>query len=120
MSNVIELQFLENVLKVLFGAPERRMESEVLDDGQIAFQGFVVPSIRDLCARLRRKLGDRGAFPRRAARGRHSEPCQNPQQRRLARSVRAHQQRELLGAELEVQLLEETAFSTPHGQLPSA
>jgi hypothetical protein len=37
-----------------------------------------------------------------------------------ARPVRAHQQRELLRAELELQLLEETAFSAPYGQLPSA
>src|SRR5262249_18711650 len=76
--------------------------------------------IGNLRALLRRELGDGRSFPGRAARGRHSEPRQNPQQRRLARPVRAHQQRELRGAQLEVQLLEETTFSTPHGHLPSA
>src|SRR5688572_25968029 len=48
MSDVIQLQFLENVLEPRLLAPERRVESEVLDDGQIAFQGFVMPSIRNL------------------------------------------------------------------------
>src|SRR5687767_7702230 len=120
MSDAIQLQFLENVPKPLLVAPERRMERQILGDRQLAFQRFLMPSIRNLPALLRTELGDGSSFPRCAARGWPSEPCEDPQQRRLTRPVRADQQCELSGAELEMQLLEEAAFPTPNGQLPSA
>ena len=96
------------------------MKTEVLGDRQIALQSFQVTSIGNLGALLRRKLADGDAFPSHAARSRQPEAGEDPQQRRLARAVRADQQRELLRTEIEVQLLEEATFATPYGKLPSA
>src|SRR6185503_10711230 len=58
MSDLLELQFLENLLECLLSAPDSRVESEVLDDGQLALQGFDVSSVRNLRAIFARELSD--------------------------------------------------------------
>src|SRR5690606_26151288 len=88
-------------------------ELEVLARRELTLQAVRVPPVRDLAAPLGRQAPHVGAAPQHGAGRRQREAREHAQQRRLARAVRADDERDLTRADREIEPFEQAMLAAP-------